>query len=127
MHRRVAIVLCLFALGLHAQVTATAPLSGTVIDASGSLIPGATISVTHIETGTAYQAVTGVNGSFNIPALSTGNYSVTASAKGFKQAAISNFKLDAGVPANVQIRLEVGAQTETVTVEASAAILQTQS
>jgi len=121
-----ALALCVFALGLQAQVTSTASLSGTVADPSGSLIPGAVVTVTHTETGTVYQAVTTANGAFNVPALSTGTYSVTASAKGFKQATISNVLMDAGAPANVQIRMEVGSQTETVTVEAAAAVLQTQ-
>src|SRR5215471_13044651 len=121
-----ALALCVFALGLQAQVTSTASLSGTVADPSGSLIPGAVVTVTHTETGTVYQAVTTANGAFNVPALSTGTYSVTASAKGFKQATISNVLMDAGVPVNVQVRLEVGSQTEVVTVEAAAAVLQTQ-
>jgi hypothetical protein len=116
----------LFALGLHAQVTSTAPLSGTVTDATGSLIPDASVTVRHMETGTTYQVLTGANGAFNVPALGTGTYSVTASAKGFKQATVSNIKMDVGVAASVQLRLEVGAQTESVTVEASAAVLQTQ-
>ena len=126
MIRRFAFALSLFALVLHSQVTSTAPLSGTVTDPTGSLIPGAAVNVTNTETGTTYQAITGANGAFNVPSLGTGTYSVTATAKGFKQATISNIKMDAGVPANVQVRMEVGSQTETVTVEATAAVLQTQ-
>ena len=128
MHRRFAllVLLSLLALGLHAQVTSTAPLSGTVTDPTGSVVPDAAVTVRNMETGTTYQAVTGANGSFNVPALGTGTYSVTATAKGFKQATVSNIKMDVGVAANVQLRLEVGAQTESVTVEASAAVLQTQ-
>src|SRR5438105_5565414 len=126
MTTRLAIALCVSAFGLYAQVTATSPLSGSVIDPSGSIIPAANITVTHAETGTIYQAITGANGTFNVPSLATGTYTVTASAKGFKQATVSNIKMDAGVPANVQIRMEVGAQTEIVNVEAAATVLQTQ-
>jgi Carboxypeptidase regulatory-like domain len=127
-HRRCGLWAFLFlcSLGLHAQVTSTAPLSGTVADASGSVVPGAAVTVTRVENGTTYQALTGANGAFNVPSLPTGTYSVTAVAKGFKQATITDIQMDVGVPASVQIRLEVGAQTETVTVEASAAVLQTQ-
>jgi len=127
--RRFAIfaLLPLLAIGLHAQVTSTAPLSGTVTDQTGSVVPGAAITVQNMETGTTYQTVAGANGTFTVPALSTGTYSVTVTAKGFKQATIANMKLDVGVPASVMIRLEVGSQTESVTVEASAAVLQTQS
>jgi hypothetical protein len=126
--RRSVPLVCLFllALGLQAQVTSTAPLSGTVIDPAGSLIPDAAVTVRNMETGTAYQASTGANGAFIVPALGTGTYSVTATAKGFKQATVSNIKMDVGVAANVQLKLEVGSQAESVTVEASAAVLQTQ-
>uniref|UniRef100_Q01VH0 TonB-dependent transporter Oar-like beta-barrel domain-containing protein n=1 Tax=Solibacter usitatus (strain Ellin6076) TaxID=234267 RepID=Q01VH0_SOLUE len=116
-----------FPLGLSAQVTSTASLSGTVSDATGSVVPNAVIRVTHLENGTTYNSVTGSNGAFTVPSLPTGLYNVTAAAKGFKQETVSNVKMDAGVPASVQIRLEVGSQTEVVTVEASAAVLQTQS
>src|SRR5215468_6505360 len=91
MHRRFAllVLLSLLALGLQAQVTSTAPLSGTVTDPTGSVVPDAAVTVRNMETGTTYQAVTGANGSFNVPALGTGTYSVTAVAKGFKQATIN--------------------------------------
>ena len=55
-------VLLLLAIGLHAQVTSTAPLSGTVTDQTGSVIPGTAVTVQNLETGTTYQAVTGANG-----------------------------------------------------------------
>jgi hypothetical protein len=111
----------------YGQVTSTAPLSGTVIDPTGSVVPEAAVTVQNKVTGTAYQSMTGTNGSFTVPALGTGVYSVTATAKGFKQAQVQDIKMDAGVPTNIQIKLEVGSQTETITVEAAAAVLQTQS
>ena len=123
---RTALILSLFAAGLYGQVSATAALSGTVTDSSGSVIQGASIHIVHTETGAAFDATTGANGTFNVPSLSTGTYSVTANATGFKQSTISKIKMDAGVPASVQIKMEIGSQTETVTVEASAAVLQTQ-
>jgi hypothetical protein len=64
----------------YAQVTSTAPLSGTVVDPSGSTIPEAAVTVQNKVTGTAYQAVTSANGTFTVPALGTGLYSVTATA-----------------------------------------------
>ena len=73
---------------VYAQVTSTAPLSGTVVDPSGSTIPEAAVTVQNKVTGTAYQAVTSANGTFTVPALGTGLYSVTANAKGFKQAQV---------------------------------------
>ena len=119
-------VLLTAALAAYGQVTSTSTLSGTVVDPTGSVVPGASVTVQNKVTGTAYQAVTGANGGFGVPALGTGLYSVTVTAKGFKQAQVQDIKMDAGVPTNVQITLDVGSQTETITVEAAAAILQTQ-
>src|SRR4051794_9112236 len=99
MSLRLDLFLLLCAIGLRAQVTATTPLSGTVTHPLGSLIPAAAITITNMETSTTYRAVTGGNGAFNVPSLATGTYSVTASAKGFKQATVANLKMDAGVPA----------------------------
>src|SRR5262245_26498000 len=66
----------------------TAPLSGTVVDSSGASVPGASVVVTNEATGTTYQAITSDKGTFTIPALQAGTYSVTISLSGFKQAVI---------------------------------------
>ncbi|MGH9940439.1 MAG: carboxypeptidase regulatory-like domain-containing protein, partial [Blastocatellia bacterium] len=66
------------------------------------------------------------NGTFTIPTLDPGTYTVTVTASGFKQAVVNGVKLDASTPASVQISLEVGAATETVTVQAGGDIVQTQ-
>ncbi len=110
----------------YSQVTSTSSLSGTVLDQTGSVIPDAAVTVRNTQTGVTYQVVTSSNGTFTVPALGTGTYSVAVVAKGFKQAQVQNVKLDAGVPSSVTVTLEVGSQVESVTVEASAAVLQTQ-
>src|SRR5262249_10100931 len=73
-----------------------------------------------------FKAVTVENGTFSIPVLDQGNYTVTVSLPGFKQAILPNVKLNAGAPATVRVTLEIGAATETVTVEAGAEILESQ-
>ena len=119
-------VLLAAALAVYGQVTSTSTLSGTVVDPTGSVVPEAAVAVQNKVTGVSYQAVTGANGAFSVPALGTGMYSVTVTAKGFKQGQVYDIKMDAGVPTDIQIKLEIGSQAETITVEASAAILQTQ-
>jgi hypothetical protein len=111
----------------YAQVTSTSTLSGTVADPLGALVPGAVVIVKNTETGATYHASTSSNGAFSVPSLGTGTYSVTVTAAGFKAANIADIKLDAGVPTAVQVRLEIGSQGESVTVQADAAVLQTQS
>lgn len=109
------------------QVTSTSTISGTVLDTSASVVPGAAVSVQNEATGVVFRVVTNTNGTFSVPALPSGNYTVTVDAKGFKQSQVHNLKLDVGVPTDVQVKLEVGSQTETVTVQGEGAILQTQS
>src|SRR6266849_3902400 len=76
----------------------TAPLSGTVVDASGAAIPGASVTVRNNATGASYQAVSSDKGTFTVPALQAGTYTVTVSLSGFKQAVIQDIKLLAATP-----------------------------
>jgi hypothetical protein len=72
------------------------------------------------------KAVTASNGTFSIPALNAGTYTVTISATGFKQAVVNDVKLDAGVPGSVRVSLEVGAPNESVVVQGGGEVVQTQ-
>ena len=108
------------------QAGATSSLSGVVADSSGAVIPGAEVVAKNNATAAEFKTVTVENGTFAIPVLDPGAYTVTVSLPGFKQAVLTNVKLDAGVPGTVRVTLEVGAASETVTVEAGAEILQSQ-
>ncbi len=115
-----------FSLLTYGQGVTTAPLSGVVVDPAGAVIPGATVTVKNNATGAEFKATTASNGTFTVPALNAGTYTVTVSAQGFKQAVVQDIKIDAGTPANVNISLEVGAQTESVVVQGAGEVLQTQ-
>src|SRR5207253_2731126 len=91
----VAVLFLMVATGVFAQ---TSVLSGTVTDPSGALIPGADVTVKNTATGVIFQTVTGAEGEFTVPALATGDYSVTVAAKGFKQTQVPSVHLDVGVP-----------------------------
>jgi hypothetical protein len=105
----------------------TSSLGGVVIDSSGATIPGANVVVRSNATGTTYEAVTSGNGTFNIPALDAGRYTVTVTLQGFKTVVRPDVDVNAGVPASVRMTLEVGGLEETVTVQGGAEIIQTQS
>jgi len=109
------------------QGVTTTSLSGAVVDPTGSVMAGAEIIVKEETTGAEYRAVSAGNGTFSVPALTAGVYSVTVSARGFKQAVIKGVKIDAGIPASVNVTLEVGATTDTVVVQGGAEVLQSQS
>jgi Carboxypeptidase regulatory-like domain/TonB-dependent Receptor Plug Domain len=123
-----AIVLTGAAAGpVHAQGSFFTSLSGAVVDAQGGVIPGADVKVKNTGTGIENNAVTGSDGSFTIPSLPGGTYSVTVSLQGFKTVTLSSVTLNAAVPANVKVTLQVGALEENVTVTGdSALVVQTQ-
>ena len=101
-------------------------LSGVVVDASGAVVPGADILVKNDATSAEYRAVTATNGTFSIPAMSSGTYTATVTMPNFKQAVVKEIKLEAGVPATIRVTLEVGGTSETVIVQAGAEMVQSQ-
>src|SRR5262245_24141236 len=109
------------------QSGTTAPLSGTVSDATGAVLSGASVVVKNSATGAEFKMNTSSSGTFTIPSLGAGTYIVTVEAPGFKKAVVQDVKIDAGVPATLNVALEIGAATETVIVQGGAEVLQTQS
>jgi hypothetical protein len=121
--------LCLFllaALAAFAQINTTT-MDGTVTDPQGALIPRADVTVTNSATGQAIRTVTDERGHWAVPSLPTSTYSVAISAPGFKKVEKRDVKLDAGIPATVNVVLEVGTVSETVEVTGGAEVLQTSS
>ena len=100
-------------------------IAGFVKDQSGGVIPGATITVTHTQTGLERTVVTDSNGYYVLPALSPGLYNVAVELQGFKKWVQTGVTLDAAASAKVDATLETGTITELVTVTAEATPLQT--
>jgi hypothetical protein len=107
--------------------TSTAPLSGLVTDPTGAVVAGASVTVRNNATTAEFRAATASNGTFTVPALDAGTYTVAITAPGFKQAIVNDVKLNAGVPGSVRITLEIGQTNETVTIQGGGEIVQTQS
>ncbi|MBC7901241.1 MAG: TonB-dependent receptor, partial [Saprospiraceae bacterium] len=103
----------------------TGSISGTVIDQSGAVVPGATITVNG-EAGQEFTATASSSGTYIVPAVSSGLYRVTASSSNFKTSVVRDVKVDVGTPATVDITLEAGKIEETVVVTGGAEVLQTQ-
>lgn len=100
----------------------TGSIVGTVLDAQKAAVAGADVTITSQETGVQYKTTTASNGGYAVQSLNFGMYRVAVSKQGFKDATVVNLKLDASSQLSVPpIVLQVGATSETITVEASAA------
>ena len=110
-----------------AQGSTAQTLSGSVVDTSGAVIPGADVSAKHTGTGIVSAAVSNSEGLFSIPSLPVGTYTVTVTLQGFKTVVINDVVITSGAPASVKATMEVGGVTEQVTVASSSEIVQTQS
>lgn len=118
------LVLSSFASFANAQITTTGRISGTVMDPQGAIVPTAEVMVRNEETGNEYKVKVGDDGAFVIASLPIAIYTVTVSAPGFKQTIITNVRTQVGLASTVQVTLEVGAASESVTITSGAEILQ---
>src|SRR3974390_1345896 len=109
-----------------AQTASTASLSGTVVDASGGVIPGADIVAKNSDTGVEYNTVSDEKGVYSLPSVPPGTYTVTVSLMGFKKTVLPNVVLNVATASTLKATLEVGGVEEVVTVTGGADIVQTQ-
>jgi hypothetical protein len=122
-----AVSLLVFSPALKAQSAGTAGLTGTVTDPSGASVPKVTVTLTSSDTNQARTATTGSDGVYKFTLLPPGSYKVRFSATGFKTAEVSAVNLNVTESPVLDRILEVGQQSEQVTVEAAAETLQTAS
>ncbi len=104
--------------------TGNGAISGTVTDPQGAVVSGASVKVTQINTATARTVTTNGAGQFNVPSLQPATYSVTVEISGFKSYE-QNIVLLADQIRDMDVKLEVGATTQRVTVETSAVQVNT--
>jgi Carboxypeptidase regulatory-like domain len=102
-------------------------ISGTVIDPNGAAVPGATVIVTNAGTNQSTTVTTSESGAFAVNSLDPVTYNVSVEAPGFKKAVLANVKVDTASQAGVNIQLEAGGIAEVVSVEAEAAMINTES
>jgi len=119
----VFLVLCMGTRGL-AQVD-TATIVGTVRDASGAVVPGATITATEVNTGIKTEVKSGPDGNYVITPLKIGAYSLTVDAQGFQKVVRQNIVLNVQSGIRVDFSLKVGSVTQTVEVSGAPPLVQT--
>jgi len=121
------VVLCLLAAMSAFGQTDRGTITGTVSDASGAVIPGASVTAKNTETGLVYNAGSSETGNYTLPQLPAGRYEVTVELPGFKKFVSPGVTLNATQVARIDAKLEVGQNTDSVTVEAAAPLLKTES
>src|SRR5207253_5671970 len=94
----------------------TAEIRGRVTDQQSGALPGVTVTVTNQDSGTFREAVSGTDGSWFMAALPPGRYQVAAQLAGFKKFLQTDVLLAVGNQLNIDVKLELGAVEETVTV-----------
>jgi hypothetical protein len=110
---------------LSAQTAGTGAVTGTVTDSSGAVIPNATVTATQTETGQERTATTSADGTYRFSLLPPGTYKVTFTASGFKPIEVSGFNVNVTEAPVLNRSLEVGAQTDQVTVQSEVETVQT--
>ena len=104
----------------------TAVLTGVVRDASGGMVPGATVTVTNAETGIATTTVTADDGAYTVPSLRPGTYDVAVEIAGFSRSVRRGVVLQVAQVARLDVTLQTGAVSESVEVTGGAPLLETQ-
>jgi len=106
---------------------ATGTVAGIIADPSGAVIQQAHVTVTNIGTTIAKETITDANGFYQIQHLPIGTYQVTVESPGFSKATSSPSALDINQTLRVDLKLQVGRISDTVTVESQASTVETQS
>jgi len=102
-----------------------ASISGTATDSTGAVIPSAAVSAENTDTHFKTTAVTNQAGSYVLPFLTPGTYAVTVTAKGFRSAQKTDIVLHASDKAIVDLRLDVGTETQSIQITADLQALDT--
>jgi Carboxypeptidase regulatory-like domain len=126
--RLVSAVGCLFVFALVASAqNDRGTLTGQVRDQAGAVVPHAPVTATNTGTGEQSKSVTTDTGNYTIPSLPAGFYNLTVEVKGFKKFVQEGIEIQVSVTNRVDVSLQVGATSETITITGEAAQLKTES
>ncbi len=104
----------------------TGSITGTVTDSSGASIAGATVTVRNVDTNATRIFTTSNVGSYRVPELPPGNYSVTVEKSGFQISQENKIALAIDQLAQIDVKLNVGSDVQTVSVSSAAPVIQTE-
>ena len=119
-------LLALISVTASAQVT-TADLVGTIRDNTGAVVRGVKVTLTNVATGVSRSVTTTDDGNYIFTSLHPGRYSLTAEAPGFRKVERTGVELQVNQRAQIDLELQVGEVGETVRIEGTAPLLESQS
>jgi hypothetical protein len=126
MLRQALVLTCALALASSAAAQGTTSrVLGTVLDQSGAVVPGATVTLTNESTGISFTTVTTGAGTYTFEAIQIGTYTVTMELPGFKKSVSPGIPVNISEPTTVNARLEPGGVTDTVEVLGASPVVQT--
>jgi hypothetical protein len=112
--------------GLFAQ-SENSEVLGTVRDPSAAPVPGATVTLTNVDTGIQARAVSDEIGNYDFFNVKVGRYSIVVEAAGFSRATVPDVTVEVGARQRVDVALQIGVITEVVSISATAPIVETDS
>jgi hypothetical protein len=125
--RLILIVLTLLSSARLLYADVTGSIQGVVSDRTQGAIVGAKLTITNTQTNLRYEAVTGPDGSYHVLALPAGTYTLVVTANGFRPYTVTNIEVKVNDQLHIDATMALGTTTETVSVEANAVQVQTES
>src|SRR5215471_15626645 len=124
-YRGVILTSVLFSVIVYGQAE-RATVTGAVTDTSGSIIVNAEVSIRNVATNVSAKTTTNHAGIYYLPSLAPGRYELRVDSQGFRPSVVSDIPLGAGLTATFNVVMELGAVSETISVQATAVQLQAQ-
>jgi len=121
----VALACFLLSVGVAWSQDTTATILGIVTDSSGGVLPGVSITITHVDTSQTRTMTSDEGGRYRVPLLPPGRYEMTAQLSGFQTVRRSGITVTVGQEALVNLQMPIGNLTESVTVEGAAPLVET--
>ena len=121
----ISCVVLLFPLHAPAQKT-SGQISGTVLDPQGAAVPDATVTAVQVGTNLTRTITTSTDGNYSLPDLPIGTYKLTVAKQGFKETVVQSVVVNVSTVTRQDFSLEIGAASETVTVQADELQVETQ-
>ena len=118
------VLLCALSAAAFAQQE-TATIAGTITDSTGAVVPRAVVVVTNVQTGITVRTTATESGSYLVPSLRPGDYSVAVESKGFQKTVRTGVTLQVAQVARIDVTLQTGGLTEAVEVVAATPLLDT--